>query len=335
MTKLFHPWTGEALLLVRRSGLRLVTGFAWRAGIIVILATLAAWLAHKLDYSLVEASTVALARLQSWSVAVGLVVAVFSTSSSRRAALNLRAYLAQGWWAAAPASASAEFATCAALVSLRLSMTVAGTAVLLLLLGVVAAEQQRVVQLMQVICVAAAVGNGCGLILALRRRPWSHTLPPVRVVVPMWRMAVLDGRRLGALSAWQRRESTSQWRQGGKFWVMGLVAVGIPGGAPILPIFGFVLLSAAMVWFSAILQASMEVSERARWLMAAVPLRPSELTGALARYPALAGFVVFGACAVGFGAAWIGWFYAFVILLVLSVRTLGAAWRIWRGSMLR
>lgn len=335
MTMLFHPWTGEALLLARRSARRLAIGMAWRAGIVGIAAALTAWFAHELDHSLVEASAAALAGLQRWSVAIGLLVAVSSIASARRTAGDLRGRLSQGWWAAAPAPASAEFATCAALAFLRLAATVAAAAAVLLVLGLVAAEQQRALQLVQVICVAATVGGGCGLILAFRRRPTSQTQQPARVVAPMWRLAALDGRRLGALSAWQRREATSQWRLGGKFWMMGLVGVGIPGGAPIVPILGFVLLAAAMVWFSSVLQASMEVSERARWWMAALPLRSGELTGALARYPASSGLAAFGACAVGswlLGAVWIGWFCALVILLVLSVRTFAPAWRIWQGT---
>lgn len=324
MDRVFHPWSAEARLVAWRSLPRLARAAALRLLLSAGILALAAWVLRELDQSPSWLAGRILDALSRWDMMLAATAAALEYAVVQRTVADLRAYLEQGWWVAVPVSRRATVLTFAGVAGLRIALNAVAIVAVLSALGWIA-RSDAAAALSALMSLGLGLGGGMGLIAAMVRTPRYRRNRRARSVAPLWRVQVLDRLPLGTLTGWQRREATLQWRKGGKFWMMGLVMAGIPIGAPIVPIFGFVMLAAAMVWFSTSLQASVEVTARARHLLAAVPLGPGTLPRALARYPVLGAAIALAACLLGtllLGAMWVGWLSAFAILAILSIRTI-------------
>ncbi len=324
MDRIFHPWVAEARLVALRSLPRLARAAALRLILSAGVLALAAWMLRELGQTPAWLAGRIIGAISRWDMMLAATAAAWGYAVGQRTVADLRACLEQGWWVAVPVPRRATVFTFVGVVGLRIGLDAAALVAGLSMLGWLA-RSDAAAALSALMSLGLGLGGGLGLIAASVRTPRYRRSPRARVVAPLWRVQALDRLPLGTLSGWQRREATLQWRKGGKFWMMGLVMAGIPIGAPIVPIVGFVMLAAAMVWFSTSLQASVEVMARARHLLAAVPLGPGTLPRALARYPVLGAVIALAACLLGtllLGAMWVGWLSAFAILTILSMRTI-------------
>lgn len=318
----FHPWIGEIRLRSLRLSAQRLRRLALTVGQLALLLMAVAWVAYEHHMGLAETVIWTVENLVGGLTFVFAAAAALSYFGVRRRVAALHHELTEGWWAAQPVKSPVIRRTL-----LLVALVYAGQWVVicsLLCLAALPVAPRTDLQVVWIVIVGAlTLGALCGFQLF---RPAQATSKEdrhrKRIVDPVYQIWSFEHRTLGGLPEWQRRDARLQWRNGGNFWMFGVVLVALPSGIPDLSALGLMLLATAAIWYGVVLRASVRIAIEAADLLAATPLSVRRLGGALTFYPGSNALLASLASAIGawmMGSFWMGLLLTLVILIILSV----------------
>ncbi len=293
-SRMWHPWFGEAAIVLRRRAPRLSARF----GLAALLATagggLALGVAQASGLSPSTVGALALAPLSHWPLQAAGLIAVGCHALIHARLLGVSGALRSGWWAAAPVDPRSHARALAVVAG---GIAIVLLAASLLLVWLVAALGSTDASGIALAVVATGIlggsASGLGAALRRRRRP-GHAYIRVGVRHPWFTLAWLDDRGLPHLSDWQRREALLRWRCGGGAAPMGAALLLIPNGTSWLVAVGVVVFVLSAAWLGVVLRGCIVSTAAASALLQSTPVSARSLAAAAWHYPAFA-----GACATG------------------------------------
>lgn len=319
----WHPWWGEAWLQARHGRTQAL------AGAIALAACGAVVVAMRVvdDPALIRHAGTWLQAGASHAGLLALIAGIAAWRSTRRTAQARVDTLLQGWWRAAPVR---HVAVDVVVAAHALAVAAVVIAVLVLAAGGLAWLAHARMPWPALAMPVAAVATGAavaGAHVAWRQRH-PAVVPRTGVRAPLWAPPVPVSRTAPHLFDWQRREGIVRWRSGGSSWVVGAFVALTPGATHPLQFGGVLLMAGVTAWLATVLQASGDVSGRARIVLRATPMSRLGRWRASLGYPAFALGCAGTALLLGTlmaGPALLGLCAAIVVLLAST-----SIWRLWR-----
>jgi len=286
---MWHPWLGEAAIVLRRRAPRLSARFCLAALLATVSGGLALGVAQVSGLSPSTVAALGLAALSLWPLQAAALIAVGCHALVHARLLGVSGALRSGWLAAAPVDPRSHAWTLAVVAGGIAIVLLAASLLLVWLVATLGSTEASGIA-MAVVATGILGGSASGLGVALRRRRRSgHASIRIGVRHALFTLAWLDHRGLPHLSDWQRREGLLRWRCGGGAAPMGAALLLIPNGTSWVVAVGVVVFVLSAAWLGGVLRGCIVTTAAASALLRSTPVSARSLAAAAWHYPAFAG----------------------------------------------